>query len=405
MMHPPFARALLTVCLFMAACATPAREPIVTPLPNPAPAGSRTPNLATGPDGTTYLTWQRSDSAAAGLYFAPFIADAWQTPAPIAAGVDAFVNWADFPALAAQRDGRLLAHYLDRQPAGGYAYDIALVHSRDRGASWSAPTLANTDGTPTEHGFVSILPWETDGFFLTWLDGRQTGGEPAGAMSLRAAFTDADGRVTEEVLLDDRTCDCCQTGAAWTGSSLIVVYRDRSDAEVRDIYYTRLADGDWSAPAPVHRDGWEIEGCPVNGPVVDGLAPAVVAAWFTAAGDAPKVLAAVSTDDGISFADPLVVDDASPIGRVAIRMLDARSAMVVWLARSGDEAMLTARVIAWDAAGRATAQPAFPIAPVSAQRNSGFPRLADAGDRLMVAWTDLDASGATSVRTALIDRP
>ena len=41
-----------------------------------------------------------------------------------------------------------------------------------------------------------------------------------------------------------------------------------SDKEVRDIYITRNTDNEWETPVPVYNDGWEIYGCPVNGPKV-----------------------------------------------------------------------------------------------------------------------------------------
>ena len=40
--------------------------------------------------------------------------------------------------------------------------------------------------------------------------------------------------------IDARVCDCCQTDAVNAGNTAVLVYRDRSDDETRDIYATRL---------------------------------------------------------------------------------------------------------------------------------------------------------------------
>ena len=48
----------------------------------------------------------------------------------------------------------------------------------------------------------------------------------------------------------------------------IAVYRNRTDDEIRDIYVSRYEMGAWTVGKPVHNDGWHVEACPVNGPVV-----------------------------------------------------------------------------------------------------------------------------------------
>ena len=103
----------------------------------------------------------------------------------------------------------------------------------------------------------------------------------------------------DEAVLDTRVCDCCQTSAAMTAEGPVVVYRDRSEGELRDISIARLRNGEWSEPRTVFRDGWEISGCPVNGPVDrrrSGRRLAV--AWFTAANDMSRVKLAFSDDAG-----------------------------------------------------------------------------------------------------------
>lgn len=86
-------------------------------------------------------------------------------------------------------------------------------------------------------------------------------------MTLRYAAIDADGKLSDEAQLDERVSECCQTSAALTDQAPIAVYRDRSQSEVRDIYFVRQINGSWGSPQSVHADNWEINGCPVNGPI------------------------------------------------------------------------------------------------------------------------------------------
>ena len=46
-------------------------------------------------------------------------------------------------------------------------------------------------------------------------------------------------RDDERAVLDARACDCCQTDAAMTSAGPVVVYRNRTEEEIRDIYIAR----------------------------------------------------------------------------------------------------------------------------------------------------------------------
>ena len=72
-------------------------------------------------------------------------------------------------------------------------------------------------------------------------------------MSLRAAHFDRGGKQLSEDAVDRRVCECCPTAAAVTTDGPIVVYRNRSADEVRDIYLSRFTGEAWTVPAPVRR--------------------------------------------------------------------------------------------------------------------------------------------------------
>jgi hypothetical protein len=352
-------------------------------VPSPAGPGSGEPFVSTdGQD--VVMSWLERVDEGHDLRFARYDGTTWSEPITIAHRSDFFVNWADFPSVRPGPGGSLWAHWLQRGPDGGYDYGIRIVHSTDGGRTWSEAWSPHEDGTPTEHGFVSAFR-EDGRMGFVWLDGRETTGESRGAMTLRFRDVGLDG-ADDEVLLDGRVCDCCQTASTLTADGPVVVYRNRTEDEIRDIYVTRRVNGTWTEGMPVYDDGWEIAGCPVNGPAVDASGRLVAVAWFAAPQDEARVRVAFSADAGASFGDPVVVDDGNPAGRVDVLLLEDGSALVTWLERTGgDGAEVRMRLVAPDG----SASGSSPVSTTTSTRPSGFPRIAELGDgTLLVVWTD-----------------
>ena len=216
-----------------------------------------------------------------------------------------------------------------------------------------------------------------------------------GAMTLRGALVQPDGRMQDgDYELDGRVCDCCQTDAAMTRGGAVVVYRDRSDDEIRDIAIVRHAADGWSEPVHVSNDGWRIDACPVNGPAVDARGDDVVVAWFTAP-DKPRVRVAFSSDGGRTFSKPVEVASGRVAGRVDVVLLANGRAAVSWLADAPGAAEVRVQRFARDGAAGA----AMTITRSDVARSSGFPQMVLADGGLLFAWTE---SGAVPrVRTAL----
>ncbi len=363
--------------------------------PLPVTAQAAQPDLIAAADGRVLLSWIEPRGKGHALKFSTFNAGQWTAPRDIAAGTDWFVNWADTPHLAVTDDGALWAHWLQKSAAATYAYDVALVRSADGGATWSKPVLVNDDGTPTEHGFVSLWPATRDSVGVSWLDGRNSGGDAdgghagghAGAMTLRAARFDGTLQRHGENQIDVMTCDCCQTDVAMTARGPLLVYRDRTDAEIRDIAVSRAQADAWTPPRLVHADRWKMPACPVNGPAVAARGTDATVAWYTAPGDTPMLRLARSVDAGDSFGAPVTVDQGQEVqGRVDVA-LDPQATWVLWLREeAGGQSLQLARY----APDLSRVLQRVEIGKLQGRgRATGFPQLALAGDAAYLVWTDV----------------
>ncbi len=388
-------------------------EKIVENLPNPVAGNSSLPRLFSNGE-EVYMSWvTRSDSMDI-LRYSTFKDSDWGVIEGVANGTDWFVNWADFPVIAKNNENLLLT-YLQKSSEETFAYDIYVHHEmpyKDDDVAIGPPGVylednfkLHSDTTKTEHGFVSVVPAEEEGFFLSWLDGRNTGGSShgdhsdhgGGAMTLRAAYVDMYGDITDGVELDPRVCDCCQTSATITPNGPLVAYRDRSDHEIRDISVVRQVDGEWLEPQTIGNDNWEIAGCPVNGPSVDSFNNTVVLAWFTATGGEGAVQVVFSGDAGSTFGEPVRVDAGNATGRVDAVMLNNSEAVVLWMEPDGeDEVIQLMKITSEGKKGKP-----ITVSKTSAERASGFPQLEKFGDILMMAWTDA-AGDTSSIKTATL---
>ena len=372
------------------------------------------PNLHISKEGQAFLSWvEYLNDTTDVLAFSTLETNVWSAPKIVAKGSNWFVNWADFPSLvtANNNSDHLAAHWLQKSATGTYDYDVRIAQSLDGGKKWSPSFIPHTDGISAEHGFVSMLPVKEDMFFATWLDGRYTKTEnhsdghdhegQGGAMTLRGAFFDQQGSLTGEIELDNKVCDCCSTSAAYTKNGAIVVYRDRSAEEIRDISVVRQIGQDWTRPRTLHADNWEIAGCPVNGPkvIADGQNKVAVA-WYTMANKQPQVKIALSLDAGANFSEPIQIDDGNPLGRVDL-VFDKNSLIVSWLENMGDE-KAAIRVAKIESNGQIVQK--MTVTKTSPARSSGFPIMEKMGHQLLMAWTEiLDEEENTTVRTAIVN--
>ena len=390
-----------TIAIMVSAVLALAASPVptVSEIKSPAPPGSGQPNLTVAADGRVFLSWIEADTPQGYvLRFSVRGAQGWSAPKTIARGANWFVSDADVPSLAVLSDGTLAADWFVASVGPrSEAYDVNLVLSKDGGTTWSKPLMPHRDGKKRQHGFVSLVPTPDAKLAAIWLDGRNMPSEEEGDMALMYTTIAANGTLGPETQIDNRACECCKTSMTATADGLVAVYRDRSDKEIRDISIVRYANGRWSQPQALTNDGWEIDGCPINGPAVSANGRNIAVAWFTAPDDdKPQVYVLMSADSGKTFGKKIRIDDGNPIGRVDVVSRSSGAAVVSWVERTSQGAQVRVREVA----ANGTAAAPMNVSGTAGLGSGVFPRMVRSGDDIVVAWTD--ASKPAQIRTVVV---
>ena len=352
------------------------------------------PNLQVSEQGEVTLSYLREHGGMTTLYLRTLSDAGWSSPKPVTQGKDLLVNWADFPSIIAAND-RLIAHWLVRQEGPAFAYDVYTASSDDGGDRWTTAKRLHADTSDTEHGFVSLYAVE-DGVGAFWLDGQRyaQAGQSKG-MELRHRLLGSKDSDSEEIV-DALVCDCCHTDAIVVDGSPVVVYRDRTENEIRDISLARLTDTGW-VKTSAGTDGWRISGCPVNGPAIAQNNGIVGVAWFTAV-PSNRVRVAFSFDGASSFDVPIDVVTEHPLGRVDLVVTPDGRAMVSWLAQN--QGGFRFREVMPDG----ETGDVIKVASMETRRASGFPKMVETDGELIFAWTDT-AGSVPRVRTSKMRLP
>jgi hypothetical protein len=362
--------------------------PTLTDIENPSGANSSSPSLTVAPSGKVYLSWQeRNADSSLTLRFASRGSGdaAWSAVQNVSTGKNMLASATDVPTIHEMKNGGLVATW--RSSHGESGYDISMASSADNGATWSAPKSPHSDVTPTEHGFVSWLQLG-DSTGMVFLDGRANADKDKSkhATHLSLAVFDDKSATKKEGVIDPMICDCCHTSSAIVPGGAVVVYRDRHEGEIRDISVMRIADNKWREPVSVHKDNWHIMGCPVNGPSISAINENVSVAWFTAANDSARVRVAFSNDTAGTFGAPIEINEGFPDGKVGIVLKSADEAVVSWIERREQMAVLRVRSVKRDGTKGAITS----VADLGdGKRAGGAPKLIKSGDRILLTWTDL----------------
>jgi hypothetical protein len=343
------------------------------------------PHLARATDGTVYLSYiDYLGTEGHALRITQWNGSTWSTPQTIAQGKHWFVNWADYPTIAAQPDGSLLAHWLTRSgPDNKYGYGIRIAKRDPKASTWHQIHGISLEEQKDYAGFLSFLP-NTPG--AIYLAPPQPADAEGHRKTVRFVSFSPEGKALKDLEVDADACSCCQTTIAPTRNGMIAAYRDHQPGEIRDISIIRFTDGAWAQPKTLHPDNWKINGCPTDGPSLATTGDNAGIVWLTRANEQPKVQIALSADAGAHFSTPIRLDEGNPLGRASLTLLDPQNYLAVWLEKVGTEGQAEIRLRRISLDGKLS--PSLVIAKTITSRNTGFPKIAIANKHILVSWRD-----------------
>ena len=291
-----------------------------------------------------------------------------------------FVNWADIPSIIEAPSGDLYAQWLDRISSKNYSYGVRISRSINQGKNWKKLGWLHDDKSETEHGFVSLIQ---DGNIVRafWLDGRMMV-NPTGKMMLRTAVIDGD-HIKGEIVLDNNVCTCCPTSAAQLSDGPIVIYRDRSPKEIRDISFSRRRNNNWTEPSTLKKDNWLIPGCPVNGASLAANNGVVAISRYTVTLNKAKVILRLFNNGRNKSGKEIVLDENNPIGR-CVTVCSQNMVYTIWIGLEKNQTVLRLAEVSpsGDIIRKKT------LTTVKGNRSSGTPRAIVKRGYLWLSWTD-----------------
>ena len=172
--------------------------------------------------------------------------------------------------------------YADRRPGSGGTIAVVWSDSRaqiraatstDGGESFGPSIRLDQSGEPAYRAFPAISLDYSGNLHAIWIDARfaKPGAEePADLYYAKVT----DGNVSEKNLTADQEpsiCGCCRTFIRAEGESLKMTFRNTTANNFRDpAAISGSLAGEFSDPQSVSDPLWELQGCPMAGPILAG---------------------------------------------------------------------------------------------------------------------------------------
>jgi hypothetical protein len=283
------------------------------------------------------------------------------------------------------------------------ATSIRIARSEDAGRTFGPSRELQRRGAAGDRGWPALAADAKGRVHAIWLDHRGMAPEPpptgahhghdrsAAAAADGAAMAQKSGLfysdLTGERELTRGVCYCCKTALAAAGDGAIfAAWRHVYPGNIRDIAFTMSRDGgrSFAPPVRVSEDGWQLEGCPDDGPALAVDARRTVhIVWptVTAAPEPHKAIFYASTIDGRAFAPRVRV---SPLGHnTAHPQIALDGAGMVWAL--WDE-IVSARRRVFVAARQEDGAFEAPRALSGDAASASYPVAAAADGALVAAW-------------------
>jgi hypothetical protein len=330
---------------------------------------------------------------------------------------DARVNGEQAPRVAVGRD--IVVAWQSRRTGTS---QIRAARSIDGGRTFGKAETIHDSALTGARGWSSLVLDEDGAAHVAWLDGRNaakaapasaagSGDHAAGSGHMHSEPTrqdifhmtlSADGRRQESPVAAN-VCFCCKTSVTTGPHGVVyVAWRHIYPVSLRDMAVASSTDGGrtFSQPVRVSEDGWQLEGCPEDGPsIAAGPDGTLHIAWPTIVDKTASrkgIFYSYSTDGGRTFAARSRMDAGDDVTNAAhpqIAVVDGRIA-VVWDESTPAGPRVRLRLIG-SGPGSGGWRPDFvPAITFSEPGPISYPALAASANGLVGAWTANTPAGS-----------
>ncbi len=213
---------------------------------------------------------------------------------------------------------------------------INTARSSDGGSTFSPPQSLVQDGSSQR--FPSMLLKSDDSIFISWIDKRlvtaakQKGTPRLGGSIAYSKSYDGGKTFQAEKFANESSCECCRIGVSLDPKNqAVIAYRAIFPGGIRD-QATQLITSKGAEPIRrVADDNWKTDACPHHGPsiAVSGSGKYHVA-WFTQGTKRAGVFYANSSNQGLSYSNPVRVGgEGANVSRPYLLAID-RQVWLVW---------------------------------------------------------------------------
>jgi hypothetical protein len=263
----------------------------------------------------------------------------------------------DQPTVKAGTGGKVYVGWNSRvKVPEGAANDLMLSVSTDGGKTFAAPVKVNDDTVPASHG-MHAMGVDGEKVYFAWLDERYLQKEPSKdpkkmpkngeAMShgqpepnaelYFAGSKDGGKTFAENKKLAGDICPCCKVSLlAAEDGRVYLSWRQVLAGDMRHIAVASSADGgeNFTAPAIVSDDKWQLMVCPVSGaPLSLDENNTLRVAWYTAGeAGAAGLYTAESKDQGRTFSPRVLLSEGAVFGTPVMLSDGGADLRLMWTA-------------------------------------------------------------------------
>ena len=238
------------------------------------------------------------------------------------------------PQIVSDSKGNILLAYAFFKDSHWNA-QINTVRSNDGGNTFSAPQSLVQD--ESSQRFPSVLLKSDDSIFISWIDKRlvaaakQKGTPRLGGSIAYSSSVDGGKSFQAEKFASESSCECCRIAASLDPKNqAVIAYRAIFPGGIRD-QASQVVSSQGAEPIRrVAHDDWRTDACPHHGPsiAISGSGKFHVA-WFTQGTKRSGVFYANSSNQGISYSNPVRVGaEGANVSRPCLLAIDRQ----VWLA-------------------------------------------------------------------------